>query len=857
MIITKMKYLVILTLGLFLFISCQNGNPRKIRLSTNKKNNQDNTLVSSSVLRVMPESQRSVAILLFKNDTKDRALDWLKRGLTDMLTTDLKQSPYINLISFNRLLEVAEQLGEDQTNWDDLAKIEKVSRNANTDLVISGKYYRDKNNLVIEVELIDIKSATVIPIEPVTGTSLERIFAMVDELSQKVRENLKADIRRKSDKNITLANMTNSVDAFRFYSKAMENMEKLLYFDALKSLEEAVKIDSTFALAYLRLASMNSEGFSRSEALVALKKAEKYSGKLSERDRLRLEITKVRYAGRYSDLQNILEEAVRTMPMDIDFRTELARYYMHYLGDLDRALSEFEIILELDPNQKLVYNDLGYIFAWRGDYQTAFKYFEKYRELAPDEPNPYDSMGEVLMQAGRFDEAIQQLKIALRKWPSFYHSALRLSEINCELGDFQNSLKYLDQVISLAPSPDVVRGLELQKVALFWRFNKFSQADKLLESLLKKSPSNSNLLKIAAEFYDSMGDTVKSRRIIANGFESLAQQVRKYPKDNQVWESFLSYTISAPDLDPQKAVTTVENLSSLIVPREVQTLKKIAEVVLYRRVGDNGSAREIITNSSNEFVDMLVRRSDLGWGSVWKYVLETIVPGNDNQENYINFYNRMIETAGESNVKNFRNLAAFTHCYYSQLNNDNAGMIKEYLNQGAPLENLWYVLGPFSQKNVSGFFYPYPPEQKINLNAKYAGLQTEINWQPATDRIRDGYLDLRSTCKQSNWAVAYALIYAYSPDERKAQIRLGTDEACKLWLNDEQIWQHYLKQTAQIDRDIVTVILHPGYNKFLVKVTNSIQEWGFYFRITDEKGNGYPDITFHPAPEALNSLAQK
>ena len=856
MMMPKMKCLVVFALGLFLFISCQNGNPRKIRLSTNKKDNQNNSLVSSSVLRVMPESQRSVAILLFKNDTRDPALDWLKRGLTDMLTTDLKQSPYINLISFSRLLEVAEQLGEDRSNWDDLAKIEKVSRSANTDLVISGKYYRDKNNLIIEVELIDIKSATVIPIEPVTGTSLERIFAMVDELSQKVRENLKADIRRKSDENVTLANMTNSVDAFRCYSKATENMEKLLYFDALKNLEEAVKLDSTFAVAYLRLASMKYDGFSRAEALEALNKAEKYSGKLSERDRLRLEIIKAKFAGRYSNLQNILEEAVRSMPMDIDFRTELARYYQFNVGDLDRALGEYEIILEMDPNQKLIYNDLGYLFAWRGDFQTAFKYFEKYRELAPDEPNPYDSMGEVLMQAGRFDEAIQQLKKALSNWPSFYHSALRMSEINCELGDYQNSLKYLDQVISQVPSTNILQALEIQKVALFWRFNKISQADKLLTAVLKKTPSNSGFLIFAAEFYNSLGDSSKARQIIATGLDLLAQEVNINPNDNKNWENFLSYTITAPGLNSQHAIALLQDLPSYNTPGDVQTLRKIAQIILFNRTGDYQSARKVLTNSTDEFADLLIRRSDQGWGSVWKYVFQTMIPVNGSQQDHVNFYNKLVEMAGMSNVKNFKNLAAFTNTYYDQLNNNSDAIAKEYSQQGAPLENLWYVLGPFSQKNVSGFFYPYPPEQKIDLNAKYAGLQTEINWRPAADMMRDGYLDLKSTCKQSNWAVAYALIYAYSPDERKAQIRLGTDEACKLWLNDEQIWQHYLKQAAQIDRDIVTVILHPGYNKFLVKVTNSIQEWGFYFRITDENGNGYPDITFHTASEALNSLAQ-
>lgn len=80
---------------------------------------------------------------------------------------------------------------------------------------------------------------------------------------------------------------------------------------------------------------------------------------------------------------------------------------------------------------------------------------------------------------------------------------------------------------------------------------------------------------------------------------------------------------------------------------------------------------------------------------------------------------------------------------------------------------------------------------------------------------------------------------------------MGTDEACKLWLNDELIWQHYIKGDAMIDRDIVAVLLQPGYNKLLLKVTNSMMDWGYYLRITDGSGNGYYDITFH-SPEEMD-----
>lgn len=54
-----------------------------------------------------------------------------------------------------------------------------------------------------------------------------------------------------------------------------------------------------------------------------------------------------------------------------------------------------------------------------------------------------------------------------------------------------------------------------------------------------------------------------------------------------------------------------------------------------------------------------------------------------------------------------------------------------------------------------------------------------------------------------------------------------------------------------VERDIITVLLHPGYNRVLLKITNTIYDWGFFFRVTDEKGNGFSDITFH-APEEVD-----
>jgi hypothetical protein len=105
--------------------------------------------------------------------------------------------------------------------------------------------------------------------------------------------------------------------------------------------------------------------------------------------------------------------------------------------------------------------------------------------------------------------------------------------------------------------------------------------------------------------------------------------------------------------------------------------------------------------------------------------------------------------------------------------------------------------------------------------------------------------------------VSYGLVYVHSPEVRQAQIRVGSNDACKLWLNDRLVLKHYRLDDAFLDRDMVTVVLRPGYNKLLIKVTNTFDETGYYLRVTDEQGNGFEDITFHAPEEVDQPIALK
>src|SRR4029077_4994612 len=48
----------------------------------------------------------SVAVLYFENNTGNPQLDWLRTGLTDMLVTDLSQSPDVEVLPTDRLVQI-------------------------------------------------------------------------------------------------------------------------------------------------------------------------------------------------------------------------------------------------------------------------------------------------------------------------------------------------------------------------------------------------------------------------------------------------------------------------------------------------------------------------------------------------------------------------------------------------------------------------------------------------------------------------------------------------------------------------------------------------------------------------------
>ena len=175
---------------------------------------------------------------------------------------------------------------------------------------------------------------------------------------------------------------------------------------------------------------------------------------------------------------------------------------------------------------------------------------------------------------------------------------------------------------------------------------------------------------------------------------------------------------------------------------------------------------------------------------------------------------------------------------------------QEHARLGFPPENAWLVIGPFDNPNGNGLETVYGPEQQFVPRGEYPGKAGLVRWQ-ANDATRpDGRVDFGKLLNPKSDAVAYAAIDVLSTEEKAGQLRIGSDDRVKVWLNGRAVWTSPEDRPLRMDQDVVPLKLLRGKNQLLFKVSQGSGEWELLIRITDSLGQPMPGLEYHtPAPE--------
>ena len=147
----------------------------------------------------------------------------------------------------------------------------------------------------------------------------------------------------------------------------------------------------------------------------------------------------------------------------------------------------------------------------------------------------------------------------------------------------------------------------------------------------------------------------------------------------------------------------------------------------------------------------------------------------------------------------------------------------------------WNLIGPFDAPDMDSLTMVYPPEDSIDLRARYKGKNgLEAAWKKVRGRA-SGFMALAEMMKPDAQVVIYAAGWVKAPEDMPATMLLGSDDGIRVWINDALVHSNPSYRGATPDQDIVPVRLKKGWNKVLVKILQGDGGWGFYFRFADPR----------------------
>jgi len=367
----------------------------------------------------------SLAILPFHNSSTDESLDWIGATLSDMLSTDVGQSGHLRTVSSDRLHQVLKDLRIPANSNFGPDALRHLAEYSNADILISGQYAKFGDQIRIDAVLQDLRRDRRVPLK-IEAAGEKDIPASIDRLAELIRENLavSSDVLKEL-KASSFQPTSQSVPALRAYNQGLQLLRDGKNLDAIKALQDAVKEDPQFALAYSRLASGNSNLGYDTDAEQYSRKAVELAQQLPLAEKYLIEASHARVMKDNTKAIAAYENLTKTFPDNPDVEYALAGLYEDS-GDFDKALTHYGNMLKSDPKNLDALLATGRVQSKRGDPQAGLDSLSRALSLAVQIENP-EQQAMVLQATGISYKLLGRSDDALRN----YQQSM---DINARLG---------------------------------------------------------------------------------------------------------------------------------------------------------------------------------------------------------------------------------------------------------------------------------------------------------------------------------------------------------------------------------------------------------------------------------------
>src|SRR3989441_1748826 len=368
------------------------------------------TLVASGVL-----AERDRLVLAeFENRTTDSTLG---PSLTEALRVDLAQSGVIRLLDAAAVGQALGRMGRAPGAPLDLALARELAQREGAKAVVHGQIDPLGRGYVVSAELVGASDGAALvavrenaqddgAIIAAVAQDDGAIIAAVDRLSGKLRERIGESLRTIRNSEPLEQVTTRSLEALRKYSQGVRASDAVDMARAAGLLQEAIALDTTFAMAYRKLAVvLSNAGGAQSRIAAAATQAFRH------RDRL------------------------------TPFERDLADAYYYTRVEYDPAKTEaaYRAALEHQPENGVALNNLALVFNGLRRFSEAESLAVRGLAIAPTQWALYVNAMQAQIGQGKYADAARTLASLAQRAPGhplrpFLRAFLATAQRQYEIG---------------------------------------------------------------------------------------------------------------------------------------------------------------------------------------------------------------------------------------------------------------------------------------------------------------------------------------------------------------------------------------------------------------------------------------
>jgi len=349
----------------------------------------------------------SLAVLPLESLERDPNVEYLSDGIAESIIDLLSRIPKLRVLARSTVFRFKAKEIDPQ----------EVGRLLNIRAVMMIRVIRLGDKLIIRSELVKVSDGSQLWGEQYNRSASD-ILAIQEEIARAITESLKFKLT--SSDHISLArHPTENIEAYNLYLRGRffwNKYGKEWVLKAIEVFQEAIQIDSYYALAYCGLADayfrLSNVHFPPREVMPKAKEAALRAVEIDDNlaeAHSSLGLVKVYYDHDWIGAETEFRKALK---LDPNLVSAHQRYgsYLTFMGRFEESIRHYETALELDPFSLQINMNLATTYYLRGEYDRAIKHLNKTSELEPNYMPTHFVLGSTYVQQGRLDEAIEEFK---------------------------------------------------------------------------------------------------------------------------------------------------------------------------------------------------------------------------------------------------------------------------------------------------------------------------------------------------------------------------------------------------------------------------------------------------------------